>query len=268
MTTQHAHSVFRGQTVAIEYAWVGNSDTASTAPVMVFLHEGLGSVSMWRDYPARLCAATGLRGLVFSRYGYGQSTPRPATEEWLPDFMHAQAHGAVPAFLQTLGVWDTAHPLWLFGHSDGASIALLMASQFPRHIGGVVAVAPHLFVEDLSLASIAQTCDSYRHGDLRRRLARHHADPDSAFWGWGGAWLRPAFRSWNIEPEVARIRCPVLAVQGVDDAYGTMAQIDHIAAVLPRTTLVKLPACGHSPHRDQPDALTQHTTAWLRAHRP
>lgn len=264
MATQFAHITFQDRPVAIEYAWVGS--TEAQAPVLVFLHEGLGSVSMWRDYPHQLCAAVGLRGLVFSRYGYGQSTPRPANEEWQPDFMHLQAHAAVPAFLHAIGLWNSASPLWLFGHSDGGSIALLMASRFPAQIAGTVVVAPHLFVEDLSLASIAATCASYRTSDLPQRLARHHADTDSAFWGWGNAWLRPAFRQWNIESEVAQIQCPVLAVQGVDDAYGTLAQIDRIALHLPGTTLVKLPACGHSPHRDQPTALTQHTTAWLEAH--
>lgn len=266
MATQFVHTTFQGRPVTTEYAWVGNTD--ADAPVLVFLHEGLGSLSLWRDYPTQLCAATGLRGLVFSRYGYGQSTPRPASEEWQPDFMHLQAHDAVPAFLQILGLWDSARPLWLFGHSDGGSIALLMASRFPQHIAGVVAVAPHLFVEEVSLASIAAICGSYTGGELSQRLARHHADPDSAFWGWGNAWLRPEFRTWNIEAEVAHIQCPVLAVQGVDDEYGTLAQIDHIAQRLPgttQTTLVKLPACGHSPHRDQPAVLTQHTAAWLLA---
>lgn len=266
MASQFAHIQFQGRAVDIEYVWVGS--TNANAPVLVFLHEGLGSVSMWRDYPAQLCAATGLRGLVFSRYGYGQSTPRPASEEWQPDFMHLQAHEAVPAFLQSLGLWDSARPLWLLGHSDGGSIALLMASRFPAQIAGAIVVAPHLFVEDLSLASIAATCASYRSSDLLQRLARHHADPDSAFWGWGNAWLRPEFRTWNIEDEVAHIQCPVLAVQGVGDEYGTLAQIDRIAELLPdntQTTLVKLTACGHSPHRDQPAALTQHTAAWLMA---
>ncbi len=263
MASEFAQIIFQGRPVALEYTWVG--DANANAPVLVFLHEGLGSVSMWRDYPAQLCAATGMRGLVFSRYGYGQSTPRPASEEWLPDFMHQQAREAVPAFLQALGLWNTAHPIFLLGHSDGGSIALLLASMYPAHIAGVIAVAPHLFVEDLSIASITATCESYAGSDLPQRLARHHADTDSAFWGWGNAWLRPTFRAWNIETEVAHIQCPVLAVQGVDDEYGTLAQIDRIAQLLPKTTLVKLPDCGHSPHRDQPALLTQQLAQWLSA---
>lgn len=262
MATQFAPIAFQGRPVAIEYVWVGRTDPE--APVLVFLHEGLGSVSMWRDYPQQLCEVTGMRGLVFSRYGYGQSTPRPASEEWQPDFMHRQAHEAVPDFLQSLGLWDPACPLWLFGHSDGGSIALLMASRFPAQIAGAVVVAPHLFVEEISLKSISATCASYLSSDLPQRLARHHANTDSAFWGWGNAWLRPQFRRWNIEAEVAQIQCPVLAVQGVEDEYGTLAQIEQIARHLPHTTLVKLPECGHSPHRDQADELTRHTAAWLQ----
>ncbi len=264
MPSQFAQISFQGRPVAIEYTWVGATENPD-APMLVFLHEGLGSVSMWRDYPARLCEAAGLRGLVFSRYGYGQSTARPASEEWLPDFMHQQAHDAVPDFLQALGLWNTAQPLHLFGHSDGGSIALLLASMFPAHIAGVVAVAPHLFVEDISIASITTTCNSYASSDLSQRLSRHHVDPDSAFWGWGNAWLRPEFRAWNIEAEVAQIHCPVLAVQGVDDEYGTLAQIERIAELAPQTTLVELPDCGHSPHRDQPTQLTRAVAAWLSA---
>lgn len=262
MATQFAHTVFQGQPVAVEYTWVGLPHP--TAPVLVFLHEGLGSVSMWRDYPAMLCAAAGLPGLVFSRVGYGQSTPRAAHEEWQPDFMHQQAFEAVPNFLNQLGLWDRQRPLCLFGHSDGGSIALLMASRYPGHVAGAVVVAPHLFVEDISVQSIRAICASYEASDLSQRLARHHADPDAAFWGWGNAWLRPSFQTWNIESEVAQITQPLLAVQGVSDEYGTLAQIERIAQLVTQTTLVTLPDCGHSPHRDQPALLTQHTVAWLR----
>ena len=149
-----------------------------------------------------------------------------------------------------MGVDD---PPWLFGHSDGASIALLYAAAFPERVAGVVAVAPHVFVEDVSVASIEQARDAYAATDLRQRLARYHDDPDSAFCGWNDIWLDPAFRAWNIEDMLPRIRCPVLAVQGEDDEYGTMAQIDAIARRVPQARLLKLPACGHSPHRDQPE---------------
>lgn len=265
MAVEFAPVAFRGQDTHIEFQWVGTAPSAD-APLVVFLHEGLGSVAMWRDYPQRLCEALGMQGLVFSRRGYGQSTPRPDGEDWQPDFMHIQAHEAVPDFLRAVGVWQGQRPLHLLGHSDGASIALLMASRFPDRIASVIAIAPHLFVEDVGIASIAAICAAYGSGDLRQRLGRYHASPDSAFWGWGHAWLRPAFRAWNIEPEVARIASPVLAIQGVDDEYGTLAQIERIAELLPdHARLAILPACGHSPHRDQPARLTAAIVEWLHA---
>ena len=247
--------------VQIEYAWI-DADRAS-APLVVFLHEGLGSLAMWRDYPRHLCAAAGARGLVFSRPGYGRSTPRAADEKWPVDFMHRQAHDVLPALFAHLGITE---PVWLFGHSDGASIALLFAAAFPDRVAGIIAVAPHILVEDVSIRSIETARTLYRTTDLRKRLARYHAEPDSAFWGWNDAWLDPAFRTWNIEDSVAKIQCPVLAVQGEDDEYGTMAQIEGIARRLPHARLLKLAASGHSPHRDQPAALTAAAVAFLRTH--
>jgi pimeloyl-ACP methyl ester carboxylesterase len=170
--TEFAQIEWRGQPLRIEYQWVGNA--ASAHPTVVFLHEGLGSVAMWKDFPERFCADYGFRGLVFSRYGYGQSTPRPPDEYWTPDFMHAQAHEVLPALFRQLHI---AKP-WLFGHSDGASIALLHAARFD--VAGIVVVAPHIFVEDVSIASIEQARSAYADTDLRARLARYHADPDSA----------------------------------------------------------------------------------------
>lgn len=240
---------WRGQPLSLETQWVGAD--APDAPVVVFLHEGLGSLSMWKDFPARMCAEHGLRGLVYSRYGYGLSTPKRPGERWPVDFMHQQAHEVLPALLTQLGI---ERP-WLFGHSDGGSIALLYASRFPERTAGVVAVAPHIVVEEVSIASIEQARVAYETTDLRQRLARYHADPDSAFRGWNDVWLDPAFRAWNIERELDAITCPVLAVQGEDDEYGTLEQIHGIARRLPKTRLLILPKCGHSPHRDQPERL-------------
>jgi pimeloyl-ACP methyl ester carboxylesterase len=251
-----------GRLQRLEYAWIGAE--RDDAPVIVFLHEGLGSVAMWRNYPQALCAAAEARGLVFSRHGYGRSTPRPATERWPVEFMHAQAEDVLPALFETLGIED---PPWLFGHSDGGSIALLYAAANPDCVAGLVVVAPHVFVEDMSVASIEQARVAYAATDLRQRLARYHADPDSAFHGWNDIWLDPAFRAWNIEDCLPRISCPVLAVQGEDDEYGTMAQLDAIARLVPHARLLKLPACGHSPHRDQPAALTEAVTAFLHEQR-
>lgn len=249
-----------GRKVAIDYRWTDNAATGDA--VMVFLHEGLGSVSMWRDFPDRLCARLGLRGLVYSRPAYGQSTPRPAGERWAPDFLQRQASEVLPVLLAALGI---ARP-WLFGHSDGGSIALLYAALHPQALRGAVVVAPHLFVEDISIASIAAAREAYLHGGLRERLARHHQDVDSAFFGWNDVWLSNAFRDWNITQEIGRIRCPLLAVQGEDDEYGTMRQITEIRELLPSTELLALPHCGHSPHRDQPEALIDAVQDFMRLH--
>jgi pimeloyl-ACP methyl ester carboxylesterase len=253
-----------GQPLDIEVQWVGPADPA--APVLVFLHEGLGSVAMWRDFPARLCEAAGARGLVYSRPGYGRSTPRAPHERWTPRFMHRQAHEVLPALLEAVGIDAQREPPWLFGHSDGGSIALLHAAAFPDALRGAIVLAPHILVEDISVASIRQARETYLGTDLKQRLARHHADPDSAFWGWNDIWLDPAFRNWSIEAEIEAIRCPVLAIQGVDDEYGTLEQVRGIARRVPQTQVLELAACGHSPHRDQPQAVIEATTRFLRAH--
>ncbi|MCX7257594.1 MAG: alpha/beta hydrolase [Polaromonas sp.] len=251
-----------GRPVRIEHQWL-NRDKAG-APLIVFLHEGLGSLSMWRDFPQRLCAAAGCRGLVYSRPGYGSSTPRAAAEAWDLDFMHRQAQQVLPAFLQAVGVDAATDPLWLLGHSDGGSIALLYAASFPQQLSGAIVLAPHILVEDLSVSSIAKTRTAYLTTDLRQRLARHHDDPDSAFWGWNDIWLRPDFKHWSIEEEIAAIACPLLAVQGLDDEYGTLEQIRGIARRLAQTRLLELPDCGHSPHRDQPERLITAITAFIQ----
>ena len=240
---------WRGREIDLEYEWVGTPRTS--APPVVFLHEGLGSVSMWKDFPREFCAAHGLAGFVFSRYGYGNSTPKPRDERWPIGFMAQQAHEVLPALFAAVGI---VRP-WLFGHSDGATIALLHAARHPA--AGVIAVAPHLFVEAISVESIALARDAFESSDLRERLARHHADPDSAFRGWNDVWLAPDFLDWNVEADIETISCPVLAVQGEDDEYGTLAQIHAIARRLPKTRLLVIPECGHSPHRDQPALLAR-----------
>ncbi len=256
--TDFAQIEWHGRPLRIEVRWVG--DGASAQPTVVFLHEGLGSVAMWKDFPERFCTEHGFRGLVFSRYGYGQSTPKHADECWSPDFMHAQAHEVIPALFKRLGI---VRP-WLFGHSDGGSIALLHAARFD--VAGIVVVAPHILVEEVSITSIEQARDAYATTDLRARLGRYHADPDSAFRGWNDVWLSAAFRDWNITDELATIRCPVLAVQGEDDEYGTLAQIRGIAARLPETELLVIPKCGHSPHRDQPETLARESARFILEH--
>lgn len=255
---------WRGQPVRLEYQWL--APERAPAPLLVFLHEGLGSLAMWRDFPQRLCDAAACRGLVYSRPGYGRSTPRAADEAWGLDFMHRQAHEVLPALFAALGVEPTRERLWLFGHSDGGSIALLYAARYPQAVAGLVVLAPHVMVEDISVASIEQARSAYQSTDLRARLARYHDDPDSAFWGWNDIWLQPAFRHWSIQAELAAIRCPVLAVQGQDDEYGTLEQIREIARCAPRADLLELADCGHSPHRDQPDRLIAAVTDFINRH--
>ena len=249
---------WRGREIHLEYEWVGAPRSA--APPVVFLHEGLGSISMWRDFPREFCLDHGLAGLVFSRYGYGHSTPKPRDERWTPDFMHRQAEEVLPALFDAVRI---ARP-WLFGHSDGGTIALLHAARFP--VAGVIAVAPHLFVEDISIRSIQLARDAFESSDLRARLGKHHADPDSAFRGWNDAWLSPEFRDWNVERDIETIASPVLAVQGVDDEYGTLEQIRAIARRVPQTVLLEIPDCGHSPHRDQPAVLSEAAGRFIAEH--
>jgi pimeloyl-ACP methyl ester carboxylesterase len=256
--------LWRGRTVSIEHALVGVTDVA--APLLVFLHEGLGSLSMWKDFPQTLCDTAQVRGLVYSRPGYGQSTPRAADEAWGVDFLHTQALDVLPALFTALGTDTQRDKPWLLGHSDGGSIALIHAAHHPVRVAGVIAMAPHIMVEDLSVQSIAQARSAYLNGDLRRSLARHHADPDSPFWGWNDVWLSPAFRSWSIEGELHGLGCPVLAMQGFDDPYGTMQQIEGITQHAPQTQCIKLRSCGHAPHRDQPAAVMQACTAFLHQH--
>lgn len=255
-----------GRGVRIEHQWLG--DERAGRPLIVFLHEGLGSLAMWKDFPAALCDALGARGLVYSRPGYGRSTPRAAEEAWGLDFMHRQAHEVLPALLAALHVDTAAAPPWLFGHSDGASIALLYAARFPRALAGAVVLAPHILVEDMGLASIEKARTAYAQTDLRARLSRYHDDPDSAFYGWNDIWLHPPFKHWSIESEIEAIACPLLAVQGLDDEYGTLEQIRGIARRLPQAETLELPDCGHSPHRDQAARLIAAAADFIQRHTP
>jgi pimeloyl-ACP methyl ester carboxylesterase len=245
---------------ALEVERLAPAGAGQRAPI-VFLHEGLGSVAMWRDWPSQLCGETGRAGVVYSRRGYGQSDSVPDVRgagRLAPDYMRREALEELPALLAALNITAPV----LLGHSDGATIALLHASRFP--VTACVVMAPHVIVEDLSVQSIAQARDAYGSGDLRERLRRYHADVDCAFWQWNDIWLNPAFRGFDIRAECRRIQAPVLAIQGEDDPYGTLRQIEEIAPRGPFEKLV-LPQCGHSPHRDQPDRTRQTVARFLAA---
>jgi pimeloyl-ACP methyl ester carboxylesterase len=219
-------------------------------PTLVFLHEGLGSVAMWRDFPARVAHACGCDALVYSRYGYGRSDPLEGPRS--VRYMHDEALVALPDLLRATGI---VRPL-LVGHSDGGSIALIHAGA-GHPVAGLVLLAPHVFVEDVSVASIAAAGRAYATGDLRSRLARYHDDVDGAFRGWNDIWLHPDFRAWNIEDSLVGIRCPVLAIQGSDDEYGTLEHLRKIAAAVADVDALELADCRHSPHRDQPGAVVE-----------
>ncbi|WP_234814869.1 alpha/beta fold hydrolase [Noviherbaspirillum denitrificans] len=253
---------WQGSHASIEYQWLGPEQ--SDFPPVVFLHEGLGSISMWRDFPQRFCEEHGFRGLVFSRIGYGQSTPRPLDAPLKPDYLHRQAHEALPALLAALNVEKP----WIFGHSDGGSIALLYGARFSAHTSGLVVLAPHIFVEDITIAGILEARDAYRHGDLKPRLARHHRDVESVFRGWNDAWLDPAFRNWNIEAELPKIACPVLAMQGEQDEYATLAQIHGIERLAPHARALAIADCGHSPHFSQPAAVSRAAASFIKDYLP
>jgi pimeloyl-ACP methyl ester carboxylesterase len=262
MSIEFAEIAWDGRPLRLEYRWIGRK--RREAPLLVFLHEGLGSIAAWRDYPLDLCEAGGLRGLVYSRPGYGRSTPRRRDERWAPDYLHRQAGEVLPAFLRAAGAGEETP--WLFGHSDGGTIALLYAALHPDRLAGAVAVAPHYFVEPKGLEGIARAKIAYETTDFRDRLSIYHVDPDSAFHGWCDAWLSPEFRDWNIEAELKAIRCPLLAIQGIEDEYATLQQIDGIKAQVPQTELLKIANCRHSPHRDQPEILTRATLDFIRRH--
>jgi pimeloyl-ACP methyl ester carboxylesterase len=216
------------------------------APTLVFLHEGLGSTALWKDFPAKLAAATGCPALVYSRYGYGQSDP--ISEKRAVRYMHDEGLHALPDLLDQLGI---ERPI-LIGHSDGASISLIHAGGTRRPVRALILEAPHVFVEDLTVASIAEAKTVYETTSLKDRLGRYHADPDNVFWGWNDIWLNPDFKAWNIEDYLPAIDVPILVIQGEDDEYGTIAQVEAIQEKAAGPVEVRMLArCKHSPHRDQ-----------------
>jgi pimeloyl-ACP methyl ester carboxylesterase len=223
---------------------------AGAAPTLVFLHEGLGSLSSWRDFPSWLATATGRAAIVYSRAGYGRSPKKPAP--WPVEFMHEEAR----ALAEVIGGDED---VVLVGHSDGGSIALLYAAERP--VRGLMLEAPHVFVEDKTVQSIAALGD-----DVREQLAKHHDHAAELFDAWRDVWLRPEFRQWNIEACLARVRAPTLVIQGEDDEYGTTAQVDAIARQLgARCQTLLLPECGHSPHREQPAKTLAAMTEFLQS---
>ena len=226
----------------------------------VFLHEGLGSVSHWRDFPDELCAATGRMGVVYSRVGYGASSPvvlpRPL------DYFFSEGERMLPGLLDALDLQDVV----LFGHSDGASIAVVAAAGEPR-VRGLVLESPHVFTEPSGLDAIRQAAEAFAAGELRQRLERHHRDVDGAFCGWAGAWLNPEFLQPDLVPTLGGVGCPTLVIQGTADPYGTLSHAEAIArhGAGPVSFCI-LDDVGHSPHREAPEAVIAAVVAFLARH--
>ena len=219
------------------------------APPVIMLHEGLGSVAMWKEFPQQLASRIGSEVIVYSRAGYGKSSPASLPRDVC--YMHDEGLDVLPELVDSLGV---SRPV-LLGHSDGGSIALICAGGSNVALSGLIVMAPHIFVEPVTVESIAQAREAWRNTDLRDRLGPYHDDVDNAFIGWNEIWLDAEFLHWNIEGYLQNIEIPLLAIQGENDEYGSMAQIHGIAQVVADTELLKLDRCRHSPHRDQPEMV-------------
>jgi pimeloyl-ACP methyl ester carboxylesterase len=239
----------------VEYAEIPGDEPEAA---LVFLHEGLGSVGLWHDFPARVAAATGRRALVYSRLGNGGSHAPPAARA--PSFMYEEAREVLPRLLQE---WGVEEPL-LVGHSDGGSIALIHAAEHP--VSAVACIAPHVFVEEKCLVEIRRARLRYEQGGLRERMAEHHRDPDAAFFGWNDVWLDPEFASWNIEHLLPQIVAPTLLIQGSEDPYGTLAQIDSVAAKVRGPVERVVLACRHAPHVQATEETLSAVTRFVATH--
>jgi pimeloyl-ACP methyl ester carboxylesterase len=242
----------------LEAVWIGPGP--DQAPTLIFLHEGLGCVDLWRDVPARLAGITGWGALVYSRLGYGRSDPCPLPRT--VDFMHHEGLTVLPDVIRQTGIGNYV----LVGHSDGGSIALIHAGGSPcPGLKGIITLAAHVFCEDLTRRSIEAARQRYLNGDLKARLFPYHGEnTHCAFWGWSDVWLHPDFRSWTIETFLPAIRVPVLAIQGQTDPYGSQAQVDAIRTNIGGAAAIAVLAdCGHAPHLEQTDTVFEAISTFM-----
>ena len=236
-------------------------ETPADSPVLVFLHEGLGSIGQWRDFPDAVCAATGCPALIYDRWGYGGSDPLTAPRK--PHYLHDEALISLPEILKQCGI---ERPIFI-GHSDGGSIALIYTGTYPERVLGIITEAAHVFVEDVTVEGIRRAVEVYERTDLKTRLAKFHgSNTDSMFHGWADTWLSPDFRNWNIEEYLPAITCPVLASQGKEDEYGTPAQIAAIAGkVSGPATACMIENCGHIPHIQAREKVLAKMVSFIRS---
>ncbi len=252
---QDRQVVIQGTTIAAEHIKCGESDR----PPLVFLHEALGSIRMWKDFPARLCQRSGLNGIVFDRQGHGRSDPLSSARTF--DYLDRETGEKLPAVLDALGIEKAA----FFGHSDGGTLALLFAARFPERVHCCVTEAAHVFVEDETRTGIQRAVKAYETTDLKARLEKYHGDKtDALFWAWAGIWLSDEFLSWNIEEDIRGVKCPLLVLQGEDDEYATREQVDRIAKnVSGRVETLLIPGCGHVPHLQSMDRTVSISASFL-----
>ncbi len=250
-----------GGAAEIEAQWI--APERKHARLLVFLHEGLGSIDAWRGWPAALCDALGCRGFVFSRCGYGRSGPAPRPDEWPEDYLEREATEAMPALFSAAGIDPAAERPVIVGHSDGGSIALHYAAAFPRLASAVVAIAPHVYATGINFDLIGQLQRQYTDSALQRYLAPLHDHPDAVFWRWSRRWTSPEFRRWDITACLARISAPLLAIQGRDDQYSTLDQLYEISRHVGHAELMILEKCRHTPHLEYPALLARHIGAFL-----
>lgn len=244
----------------IAYQWINNDSFDPEKPIIVFLHEGLGCMKQWKDFPENLCRITGSRGLMYDRKGYGESEKIREPRE--NDFLYQEAASALPDLLGKLGI---AEPVMFFGHSDGGTISLIFAALFPEKTAAVVAEASHIFIEPITLRGIKQAVFAYKNNGLKEKLEKYHGDKtDSMFYSWANVWTSEETAGWSIELILPEIKAPVMAIQGEDDNYGTTLQSETISAGLRgNSRMLHLPDCGHTPHHEQRETVLNNTASFL-----
>ncbi len=252
------HLAVKGHKLA--YQWINNSSYNPEKPVIIFLHEGLGCMKLWKDFPLSLCRLTGCRGLMYDRYGYGESDRINEPRE--NDFLYNEASLVLPEFLEKLGI---SEPVLLFGHSDGGTISLIFAALYPEKTASIIAEASHIFIEPITARGINQAIYAYENNGLKEKLEKYHGDKtDSMFYSWANVWTSEETAGWSIELILPEITSPVMAMQGENDNYGTTLQTETIISLVNGPArLIHIPACGHIPHHEKRETVLKHATEFF-----